>query len=137
MTSVASREPRACWEHPVYMAKVTADLPLWAGVVALWRGHLHTHKHTHRAIHVLSDNNSLDKSSTGSLVCVRHTLCSVWRASTCAAKLNVMQSILSLLPCQGYRGGTAHVFSPCVEDENCVLRCETHRDSSCEIDYHS
>lgn len=33
VTFVASREPRACWEHPVRLARVTADLPLWTGVL--------------------------------------------------------------------------------------------------------
>lgn len=78
-----------------------------------------TFTHT-QGIYVLFDNNSLDKSSPGSLACIQHSSCSIWKASMCATKLIVTQSILSMLRCQGYRGGTAacvwSVFSPCVEE---------------------
>ena len=134
MTSVAPREPRACWEHPVCTASVTADLPLWAGVLSGPCGEdIYTHTHTHTHINTELSPSCLTTacvSSTGSLARIGHASRNVWRASTFATKLNVMQSILSMLRCQGYRGRAAHVLRPCG-------KCEPHHDSSGENDYHS
>lgn len=67
MTSVASWEPRACWEHPVCTAKVAAELPLWAGVLngpaERTFTHTLTHAHAHTTVRVLSDHSSRSKSA--------------------------------------------------------------------------
>jgi len=82
------------------------------------RGRTHTNTHTHIQSHPCPTNkNSPDKSPIGSLACIQHTLRSIWRASTLEAKLNVMQSILPMLHCQGYRRGTC-VQSMCGKTRN-------------------
>lgn len=112
LTSAASREPQGMLGTSCVLGQSYS----WSSLVcySVGRGRTHTNTHSHPCP---TNKNSPDKSPIGSLACIQHTLRSIWRASTLEAKLNVMQSILPMLHCQGYRRGTC-VQSMCGKTRN-------------------